>query len=104
VTSTFFLLRRPPWIRFGLAGALILSAAIVGRCFACDDEWATVFLIAVAGLQLMSATLSLGLAVVAGIRFGRREALAEVGVGVLMLLAIFAAITAALFFAPRVCE
>ncbi len=104
MTSSFFLLRRPPWIRSGLAVALILSAAIVSRRYGCGEEWPIAYLFAVAGVQLPSAALSLGLALVAAIRCGWREALGEAVVCVLMLLAIVAAVAAALFLEPGACE
>ena len=104
MTSLFFVRRRLARIRCGFAVAFVPFAAIVGHCSADVGERAAAVLIVVACLQLLSATLSLGLAVVAGILFNWREALAEVGVGVLTLLSIFAAIAAAIFFAPGVLE
>ncbi len=104
MTSSFFLHRRPAWIRYGVAVAFILSAGILSSRSACDDELLGVILFMISGVPVSMAAVSLGLAVLAWFRFGWREALAEVGVGVLMLLSIVAAMAAASYFAPGGCE
>ena len=104
MTSSFFLHRRPAWIRYSVAVAFILFAGILSGRSACDDDLLGVTLYIASVVPLSMAAISLGLAGFAWIRRGWREALAEVGVGVLMLLSIVAAMAAASYFAPGGCE
>ncbi len=104
MTSSVFLLRRPPWVRFATAVACILLSAIVSRRSDCDNDVALVVLVLLpaVGLQVLSAAISFVLSVIAATR-SWREALAEFGVGVLMLFAIFLMVVAARLSTPGDC-
>ena len=91
MTATCFPRWRRAWIRYGITAAFLLLAAGTGLDAVCNDDWAGLVLLPGIGLQLLGAVFSLGMALVSWIRFDYRDALAEVGIAVLLLLSIAAA-------------
>ncbi len=88
MTAMSFPRWRRAWIRYGITGGLLLLAAVTGLDAVCNDDWAGLVLLPGIGLQLLNAVFSLGMALLAWIRFDYRDALAELGVAALVLLSI----------------
>ena len=104
MTSSFFPLRGPAWIRYWIAVVCILLSAIVASRSGCDEDgFDFVVLLPAVGLLLLCAALSFVLSVLAAIR-SWRQALAEFGVGVLMLFAIALMVVAARLAMPGACS
>ena len=104
MTAMSFPRWRRAWIRYAITAAFLVLAAGTGFHVACYDDWAGLALLPGIGLQLLSAVFSLGMALIAWIRFDYRDALAEVGVAMLMLCAIPAAFVVMGLFMPGGCE
>lgn len=94
---------RRAWIRYGIAVACLLFS-VLGRRSGCDDDFQFFWgFILAAGLLILSAAVSFVRSVLAA-RFGWRDALAEFGVGILMLSAIALMVVAQRLSAPDGCE
>ena len=104
MTATSLPRGRRAWIRYAITAAFVVLAAVTGFDATCNDDWAGLVLLPCIGLQLLNAVISLGMALVAWIRFDYRDALAEIGVAVLMLCSIPAAFMAMDLFMHGGCE
>jgi hypothetical protein len=102
MTSSFLPRRGPAWIRYWIAVVCILLSANVSSRSGCDDGPDFVVLLPAVGLLMLCAALSFVLSVITA-RHGWREALAEFGVGILMLFSIFLMVVAARLSAPGTC-
>ncbi len=80
--------RRPAFIRYALAAALLAFAAWLGTNTSCDDRIPGILLIPALAVQLLIGLASFGGAAVAGWRGDRRRALLEARDGLVMLLSI----------------
>ena len=96
--------RRPAFIRYALVLGQVAFAAYVGRATSCDDRLPGLALLPAMALQLAIGVVSFRCAVMALVRRDRRKALSELGVGVLMLLAIPAAGTVFVSLNARGCQ
>ena len=83
--------RRPAFVRCALAVGLVAFAACVGHDTGCDDRLPGLAMLPAMALQMSSIAVSFGSAVVAWVRRDDGKALAEVLVGLLMVLAIVVA-------------
>ena len=104
MTATPFLPWRRAWIRYGITAAFLVLGAGSGLSAVCNDDWAGLLLLPGIGLQLLGTVFSLGMALIAWIRFDYRDALAELGVAVLLLLSIPLAFMAMDLFMRGGCE
>lgn len=82
--------RGSPWIRFGLAGSLVVACAMAGIAGRCDDMPGTPFVVLVllAVVQGCTALGSLAASALAITRGDWPRVRAEAGIGLAMLLAI----------------
>ncbi|MCK9688821.1 hypothetical protein [Scleromatobacter humisilvae] len=104
MTATSFPRWRRAWIRYAITAAFLVVAAGSGLSAVCNDDWAGLLLLPGIGLQLLGAVYSLGMALVSWFRFDYRDAVAEVGVAVLLLLSIPAALMVMDLFMHGGCE
>jgi len=104
VSATTSPRRRRAWIRHAIIAASLVFAACAGHGSRRDDDWAALILLPCMGLQLLGAAVSLGMAVIAWIRFDYRGAFGELGLTVLMLGSIPASFIVMGLFAPGGCE
>jgi hypothetical protein len=95
---------RRAWLRHGLTAGFLLAAAMMGIDAGCNDDWAGLAMLPWVAVQSLGVVVSLGLALFEWIRRKYRDALAEVGVAVLMVLSIGAGPTVMRAFIVGGCE
>ena len=82
--------RGSPWVRFGLAGSLVVACAMAGIAGRCDDMPGTPF-IALVLLLVVQGSTTLGSFAASAIALAKGDwprVRAEAGIGLAMLLAI----------------
>ena len=91
MTTRSAVARRPAFIRYALAAALVAFAAWLGANTSCDDRLPGIILLPAFAVQFLIGLASFGSAGMAGWRGDRRRTLVEIRDGLVVLLSIPAA-------------